>query len=195
MILRPRTAVFVAMLTFFAAASASLGAEQRYAVGDDHLRMIVTVQDSAVVKAEFEADGRPYAGLLSSPWSIETDSGQLSIADSANVSVSRSGDSALVISGKAREMNWSARCERIAPGTVTVAVRLKPEKPTLIKRVFLFNGRSAEKPIVPKTRLQDLAAFYRAGPVGLFVSLDFPYSKIVEHGGADLDLLPAAHKT
>ena len=61
---------------------------------------------------------------------------------------------------------------------------MKPEKPVLVKRVFLFNGRSAEKPNVPKTRLQDLAAFYRAGPVGLFVSLDFPYSKIVEHGGA-----------
>ena len=169
---------------FFLASSAVRGAEERLSVGDDLFKMIVTLQDPSAVKAGFEAGGQPYPDLLSVLWSIETDSGELSIADTAKVAVSKTSDGAIVLSGKVQEMNWSARCERIAPGTVTVTVRLTPEKPVLVKRVFLFNGRSAEKPNIPKTRLQDLAAFYRAGPAGLFVSLDFPYSKIVEHGGA-----------
>jgi hypothetical protein len=174
----------IVLVHLMAASAVCFAAERRYTVGDDRLKMTVTLQDSAAARAEFVADGRPYADLLSSLWSIETDAGEVSIADSASVAVSDGGDGALVVSGKARDIDWSARCERIAPGTVTVTVRLKPEKPTLVKRVFLFNGRSGEKPHVPKTRLQDLAAFYRAGPIGLFVSLDFPYSKIAEHGGA-----------
>jgi hypothetical protein len=164
--------------------AASRGGEERLSVGDERFKMTVALQDSAVVKTEYEAAGRPFPGLSSSLWSLETDYGEVSIAESANVAVSKTGDGALVMSGKARQINWSARCERIAPGTVTVRVTLKPDKPTLIKRVFLFNGRSKEKPVVAKTRLQDVAAFYRAGTTGLFVSLDFPYSKIADHGGA-----------
>ena len=174
----------VAILALVAGIAASLAAEERFSVGDELFKMTVALQDSAVVKAEYEAAGRPFAGLDSSLWSLETDSGDVSIADSANVAVSKTADGALVLSGKAREIDWSARCETIAPGTVTVRLSLKPEKAVLIKRVFLFNGRSEEKPVVAKTRLQDMAAFYRAGTAGLFVSLDFPYSKIADHGGA-----------
>jgi hypothetical protein len=174
----------IIFLTLLLATAASHAAEERFSVGDDRFRMTVALRDSTIVGADFEAAGRPYADLLSSLWSVETDSGPVSIADSATVSVSQTSDGALLLSGKARDIDWSARCERIAPGTVTVAVRLKPEKPLLLKRVFLFNGRSAAKPVVPKTRLQDIAAFYRAGRVGLFASLDFLYCKIVERGGA-----------
>jgi hypothetical protein len=185
MIARIRHAVYVATLTHFVALSTvSLGAEQRFSVGDDQLKMILTVDDATAIEAQFEAGGRPLPGLRSALWSLESDSGELSIAGSTNVTVSEAGRDVLVVSGKAREVNWSARCERFAPGTVTVTVRLKPEKTALLTRVFLFNGRSDEKPVVAKTRLLDMAAFYRAGPAGLFVSLDFPYSKIVEHGGA-----------
>jgi hypothetical protein len=177
--------VYVVTLAHFMVMSGiSFGTEQQYTVGDNQLKMTVTAPNAAAMNVEFETVGRPFASLRSSLWSVETDSGELSIADSANVAASQTGDGAFVLSGKAREVNWSARCESIAPGTVTVTVRLKPEKPMFLKRVFLFNGRGEEKPAVAKTRLLDMAAFYRAGPTGLFISLDFPYSKIVEHGGA-----------
>jgi hypothetical protein len=185
MIMRNWFAVYVVMLPHLLAASAfSEGAEKRCSVGDNRFKMTVSLKNSGAVNAEFEADGRPFAGLRSSLWSLETDSGRLSIADTTGAAVLQAGDGTFVVSGKAREMNWSARCERIAPGTVTVTLRLKPDRAMLVKKVFLFNGRSEEKPIVAKTRLLDMAAFYRAGPVGLFISLDFPYSKIEEHGGA-----------
>jgi hypothetical protein len=174
----------IVVIARFAGIAASRGDEERFSVGDELFKMTVTLQDSAVVKTEYETAGQPFADLRASLWSVETDSGEVSIADSANVAVSKTEDGALILSGRAREIDWSARCERIAPGTVTVSVRLKPEKPTLIKRVLLFNGQSQQKPIVAKTRLQDMAAFYRAGTAGLFVSLDFPYCKIVDHGRA-----------
>ena len=140
----------VAILALVAGIAASLAAEERFSVGDELFKMTVALQDSAVVKAEYEAAGRPFAGLESSLWSLETDSGDVSIADSANVAVSRTADGALVLSGKAREIDWSARCETIAPGTVTVRLSLKPEKAVLIKRVFLFNGRSRRNRSSPR---------------------------------------------
>ena len=115
MIKRRRFAVHVVMLTHLMAASAfAYGAEKRYSVGDNLLKMTLTLRNASVVHAEFETDGRPYADLASALWSLKTDSGELSIADSAKVAVSKTGDGAIVLSGRAREMNWSARCESIA---------------------------------------------------------------------------------
>jgi hypothetical protein len=183
MVKMPKLAILAVMTLAFAAAS-SWGAPGSSSVGDEHLRMNIVREAAAPPGVEFTVEGRPFADLRSSFWAVETDEGGRSSADSADLHVSPTGDGALAASGKAKEIAWSARCERIAPGTVTVTVRLKPEKPIRIRRVFLFNGRSPEKPAVPKTRLQDTAAFYRSGGTGLFVSLDYPYSKIVERNGA-----------
>lgn len=179
------TIINVALLAHLMAGSLfSEGIEKRYSVGDDRFKMIVVSPESKAIEIEYEVDGSAFSDLRSSLWSLETDAGELSIADATNISVSETGDGTLVISGKAKEMNWSARFESIARGMVTVTLRLKPEKPTLVKKVHLFNGRSKEKPIVAGTRLQDMVAFYRAGSAGIFISLDFPYSKIADRGGA-----------
>lgn len=173
----------VVALALFAGIAASRGAEQRFSVGDELFAMTVTLRDAAVVKTEYETAGRPFADLRTSLWAVETDSGNVSIADSTNVTASKDENGVLVLSGKARDIEWTARCERIAPGSVTVSLALKPERAMLLKRVFLFNGESQQKPAIAKTRLQDIAAFYREGTAGLFVSLDFPYSKIVDRSG------------
>lgn len=158
--------------------SASQGAQ--YSISESGFKMIF---DQGTANAGYAVADRPFEDLLSTLWSIETDSGAVSASDSANVTFQNTADNALIISGTAKGIVWSARCERIAPNTVTVTVLLTPDKQMTINRVFLFNAKSALKPVVAKTGLQDVAAFYRSGVRGIFASIDFPYSKVIERDG------------
>src|SRR5437867_2561829 len=55
---------------------------------------------------------------------------------------------------------------------------IRAAEQTVLQRASLWKVNSDEEPVVARTQIQDIAAFYRQGHHGLFASLDFPYSKI-----------------
>src|SRR5205085_1058810 len=61
---------------------------------------------------------------------------------------------------------------------ITKFFEFTPKHELLLKRAGLWQVKTEIAPAVAKTRLQDIAAFYRQGNFGLFASIDFPFSQI-----------------
>ena len=80
--------------------------------------------------------------------------------------------------GDAKGLTWNLRYEVTGPGRITKTLSLNPRSDGTLKQVSLWSARSGREPLVARTRIQDIAAFYRQDEYGLFVSLDFPYSRI-----------------
>ncbi len=163
-------------------ASASYGTEEHKSMVGHSITM-ETRQKGFSLDSVFLVGGKVFEDLVSTIWSVETDGGVISSSDSSNVEIHTTPDKALILSGKAGSIAWTARCESVAPDTVTVTVRLVPDKRLTIHRVNLFNAKSALTPVVARTGLQDICAFYRSKNAGMFASLDYPYSKITERDG------------
>lgn len=64
------------------------------------------------------------------------------------------------------------------------SLTVKATQPTLLNDVVWFSGQwdSRFERAVNSTNMQDAFLFLRRGNVSFFVSLDFPYSRITEHG-------------
>ena len=81
-------------------------------------------------------------------------------------------------------MDWRLDYRVIGLGLINKTLTLTPKRDLVLKQVCMWEGLSETPPVVSSTSLQDIAAFYRQTDRGMFVSLHFPYSKIVAAGGA-----------
>ncbi|MHB1457066.1 MAG: hypothetical protein ACYC0V_09145, partial [Armatimonadota bacterium] len=151
--------------------------EQKVTIGDTQIQMTIS-SVNGLQESEFVANGKEIAGLSVISWSIEVDGktinsmlGKAVIDDSK-----RKGE--LTVSGENDLLTWTMKYEVTGAGRITKTLSLTPKKDFTLQRVSMWNSKSASEPLVSRTPMQDIAAFYRDGDVGLFASLDFPYSKI-----------------
>jgi hypothetical protein len=152
-------------------------------VGDQTLQIEINT-DKGIAESAFQTHGLRIEGLSGLPWTITTDSGKIdprsgaiTIEPSAGIPTQH-----LLIKGSLDALDWTLKYDLTGIGRITKSLTITPKKDLLVKTVSLWNGRSETAPIVSSTTLQDIAAFYRQKNEGLFVSLDFPYSKIMREG-------------
>jgi len=70
-------------------------------------------------------------------------------------------------------------CSRISvPTSAGLTLALTPGRNVTLREIRLWDARRPREPWVARTPLADIAAFYRQTNYGLFVSLDFPSSRI-----------------
>ena len=90
---------------------------------------------------------------------------------------------AATLEGRTAEVGWTLKYEVTGAGRITKTLSFLPKRRTILNRVSLWNARWTHPPRIARTKIQDIAAFYRHSGHGIFVSLDFPYSKIETENG------------
>lgn len=162
--------------------TSSAGAPGRTTIGDAKLKLTLDLANGGLVET-FQVFDSALTGLAASPWVLETDAGKIVPKDTAlDVGKSKPAGEAASFTGTTSELDWKLEYRLIAPGLITKTLSITPKRDLVLKQVSMWNGSSAELPVVASTSLQDIAAFYRQDGRGMFVSLDFPYSRIVTAG-------------
>jgi hypothetical protein len=167
--------------------SASNGSEagNTVIVGDAKLQITLNLDEKGLVEDGYETLGVRLPATTGIPWAVETEDGILLPARA----LARPEKSAPVLSSRATfegsldTVDWRLDYELADLGTIRKTLTLTPKRDLLLKRVSLWKCRSDVVPVVSRTSLQDIAALYRHGPEGMFVSLDFPYSRIACESG------------
>lgn len=85
--------------------------------------------------------------------------------------------------GEVKEFTWKLSYDVSGPGRITKTFTLTPSRDLQLDLVTLWDAQTTLDPVVSSTKHQDIACFYRKGSSGIFVSLDFPYSKVTVEKG------------
>ncbi len=156
------------------------------AVGDDRVQVLLQYGAQGLFETSYRVENRPLVGLSGEACSIQLDGTTISSAHST-VSLARKDGSTLAHSatflGEVKRIKWELTYSASGSGRITKSLRLFPERLGTLSRVALWNAKSSVEPKIASTKIQDIAAFYRQGDLGLFASLDFPYSNIVSAAG------------
>lgn len=151
-------------------------------VGSTGLKVTLDLGDHGVRETAISV-GNSSLGITGGiPWTAEVDGVMLSPQGSARL-VSSDPRKA-VFSGSGDGLDWVLTYEVTGPTRITKSLVFTSKKDLTVQRVSMWAAESETAPLVAKTDLQDIAAFYRHGKRGLFASLDFPYSKITRVGDA-----------
>jgi hypothetical protein len=156
-------------------------ADRTLVVGDENIRVTLKWSDTEITEESFSSGGTALTGIAGIPWTAEITGGRIT-PKSGRVQLAREEKKAparqAIFEGETDLLQWTLRYEMTGTGRITKTLRFTPRKDLALKRLSLWSARSTKKPLVTRTKLQDIAAFYRHGEVGLLVSLDFPYSQI-----------------
>jgi hypothetical protein len=149
-------------------------------IGDGKLCVVISCDEQGLRESRYEIGRGCLSDLAGIPWVIETNRGVLEPGtgrlikpvqtDTANQQAS--------FAGHLENLDWQLDYEVTGAGRITKTLTLMPRHDLVLKRVTMWQGHANTDPIIASTALQDIAAFYRQDNKGIFVSLDFPYSKI-----------------
>ena len=137
-------------------------------------------------ETDFKSNTQDMSGLSAIPWMVKV-GGKTLTPKGYRMEPSRKSTSALssqvIFTGELKEFTWKLLYEVSGPGRVTKTLSVTPKQDLQLDIVTLWDAQSTLNPVVSRTSLQDIACFYRKGEAGMFISLDFPYSRIsVEQG-------------
>ncbi len=155
---------------------ASSAAGKQVTVGDNKCSVILDTRDGALVEQGFLSNGQPIAGLTGTAWLLHIDDKRLTPTNAEVVSADRRRAS---FAGQDETISWRMTYEVTGPGRITKTLTITPKRDLLLSWVYLWDANSAVRTAVAQAHEQGIAAFYRYGKRGLFVSLDFPYSKVL----------------
>lgn len=175
-------AASVGVLLLMAMPSRTTQSDASVTVGGDDLGIRLSLVSGRLSESGFVVVGAPMPGLAGQPWSVEVDGTRYDAQDDSARLVSATRHQAR-FAGENAVFAWTLTYVAHGPSRVTKALTLVPKRPVQVQRVRLWQAQSPEEPVVARTSLQGIAAFYRYGADGLFVSLDFPYSDIVSARG------------
>ncbi len=163
--------------------SGGLEGRQSVTIGDSQLRLTLGLDKSGLREELFEVAGKAISGVTATPWTLETDAGAITPASAVSEPGADSAASrGASFKGSLDALDWRLDYRVIGPGMISKTLTLTPKKDLLLKQVSLWQGRSEVAPVVANTSLQDITAFYRQKDRGMFVSLDFAYSRIATTG-------------
>lgn len=163
------------------------GAPQTWAVGDDSLLLRLTQAPEGGVQESCVAHGAelPYRGV---PGAVQLEGRDWAELRAGEVEAEGQPDARgtyprLVIRGALPGLTWRLAYTRSGPGRVTKELVVESAADVLLERVAPAAFEAQPAPEVVSTGLQDIAAFVRNGDRGVFVSIDFPWSRIVTRDG------------
>lgn len=169
------------------------GRSTKTTVGDAHLQIEISCGPEGLEETAFRVGGTQLEKLRGVPWTVVLNGKRFSPQNhSANlVSAAASTPERAQFEGRLADLHWILTYELTGRGRVTKTLSLTIGAEAILTRVSLWNGLLEQVPSIARTKLQDIAAFYRDGERGLFASLDFPYSHIgVEGGSAEISYPP-----
>lgn len=178
----------LAVLGCFAAVSGlcfteARAAEDRVAVGAEALRLELDRVQGQWRERNLSAE-RVTFPLEGSLWEAETAAGWIAPGPADRVTVKRDRDgtaSSVEFSGSTDDLAWTVAYKPQGPRIVK-SLSVTARRDVTLKRVALWRAVKLRAAETASTPLQDIAVFYRNGPIGFFASLDFPYSNIVVDG-------------
>ncbi|MCC6486467.1 MAG: hypothetical protein IT364_03130 [Candidatus Hydrogenedentes bacterium] len=97
----------------------------------------------------------------------------------------------ITLRGSAAGLDWRLTYERSGPGRVTKQLVIETKEDVVLARVAAASFASQPAAEIVSTGMQDIAAFIRNANRGIFISLDFPYSRIVIADGSMRVTYPA----
>ena len=153
----------------------------RIAVGDGRLQFELNYGPEGLEERRFQLDREELPGLAGVPWVADLNGNEFTPKRHRVRLVASDGQAparSAAFEGDEAGLSWTLKYEVTGPGRITKTLTLKPKRDGVLRQVSLWNGRTEKEPLVSRTKIQDIAAFYRHNGHGLFVSLDFPYSKI-----------------
>ena len=153
-------------------------------MGDDQLQITLSYDSQGLREKEFSVGGTKLAGISATPWTVETDRGLVK-PDAGGVRLleaSRDARRKASFAGQNDAFQWLLTYEAAGNGRITKQLSIVARRDVVLQRITMFDAKSATKPLVCRTTLSDIAAFFRQGKVGMFASLDFPYSTIAIDG-------------
>lgn len=168
-----------------AAARGQSRSQGTVAIGDERLKIVLEWSARGLKELAYVVDGAPIAGLRGvDAFSLEFDSGAVTPSASACELANPGADlkTAVRFEGGMHAQTWQLEYGTTGPGRITKLLRIRSEHHARVREAMLWGAESAAAPAVARTSIQEFAAFYRDGGRGLFVSLDFPYSRISTSG-------------
>jgi hypothetical protein len=151
------------------------------ALGDDQVQVVLEYGPQGLTERDYQVRGRLLRGLKGNLWTVDVEGTTLSPAGAAVTLVNQEGTPlrhSATFRGETDAIAWELSYGVSGPGRITKSLRLRPMRSGHLSRVVLWNGECPSAPLIARTKIQDIAAFYRQGELGLFASLDFPYSNI-----------------
>ena len=167
-------------------AKGSSGRSGKITVGDARLQLELSYGPEGLEERRFQVDREELPGLAGVPWVADLNGDEFTPQGRRATLIMSDGSAPArraVFAGNAASLSWVVQYEVTGQGRITKTLTLKPQRDGVLRRVSLWNGRSDKEPLVSRTKIQDIAAFYRHNGRGLFVSLDFPYSRIGSEKG------------
>lgn len=154
--------------------SFAFGAANHIKIGDDCFSVSL-VTDGNGIREIVSLDNNQQ--ITGTPWVLNID-GQTITSQSGSYKLISKSKNEVVFKGSNEMLDSTLKYNIIVPACVTKTLTIKPKKQITLKSVSLWNAKSKNQPVIASTSLLDICAFYRSENSGLFVSLDFPYSKI-----------------
>ena len=170
---------FISLAFCTAVTGTAQEAEPVWTVGDESLTLRIARSDDGRIMETCRVDevDVPYQGA---PAAVRMAGQGWETLDVAKVIEK---PTSLRLEGQGKGLAWSLTYEVTGPGMVTKTLVLKPLSDVVLEQVApaAFAADPAQE--IVSTRLQDIAAFCRAGDRSVFVSLDFPWSRITKDKG------------
>jgi hypothetical protein len=185
--------VYCAVLV--ASAAVPVDAPSTWLIGDDRLVLRLTRGTDGLLTESCLVDGTeiPYQG---SAGAIQLDGQHWAELRPAEVVPDGSPDALgavprITLRGSLPGMDWRLTYARSGTGRVTKQLAIESTEDAVLARVTAASFASEPAAEIVSTGLQDIAAFVRSGERGIFISLDFPYSRIVTADGLTRVTYPA----
>ena len=160
------------IIAFFA--TIVFGAVNNTKIGDGDFSIEI-FYDTNEIRETVKTDSN--SAITKTPWTLSLDNQSITPQNSS-IKIIKADKDAAIFQGSNEIFDWTLKYSIIVPSSVTKSLTLKPKKQITLNSVSLWNAKSPTEPVIASTRLLDICAFYRGENSGLFVSLDFPYSKI-----------------
>lgn len=164
--------------------SATSGRCDDVVVGDDQLQITLSYSPQGLHEKQFSVSGKKLTGVNGVPWVVETDRGRVT-PDKGSVrllDVLRDAHKKASFAGENDAFRWLLTYESAGSGRITKQLSIIPRQDIVLQRITLLDAQFKTKPVVSRTTLSDIAAFFRQEQIGMFASLDFPYSAIAIDG-------------
>lgn len=172
------------VIVFLAGAAPLSGSPPARLLGDRNLGIQLRTDDGTLVESQFVVNGSPFPGLRSAAWNARIDGQTFGPTAPEPVLGLRFDADEQTWEGQGDAFTWTLRYVADGSGRITKHLTLTARHELRLEQVSLWHAWEGSPPAVPRTHLQDIAAIYRAAddaaqdPRGLFVSLDFPCSRI-----------------